>query len=164
MDDLEMCREAGRKAAHGWPKVADHITLDDHKLNSLFNFEQDILAIIDRDPKTLKRRHAFLEGFDSVASVIFKTGARDYNTIYIEGKRKEKFCSLLADIADTATSLKTAARLFPKDVSIAEGELSPLATTISYACVLGDMITAVMNIATDEDLKDAAREADHAQD
>lgn len=64
MDNLELCRQAGEKAARAWrqPRYHQDVTLDDHKLNSLFEFERD--SVISDRRERLKRRNAFLTGFD----------------------------------------------------------------------------------------------------
>lgn len=93
-----------------------------------------------------------------------KTNNVGQPVIHIEGERASKLFALLADMADTVSSLKTAAKLFPKESAIQEGELFPLTTTLGYACVLDDMAATVMSFANGDDLKDAGREARHAKE
>lgn len=63
MVNLEICREAGTKAAQDWLRARRKITLDDHKLDRLFEFERDIVTTADRMQR-LKCRNAFLAGFN----------------------------------------------------------------------------------------------------
>lgn len=79
--------------------------------------------------------------------------------IHIEGERASKFHSLLADIADAATSLKTASKLFPNSATISEGQMHPATTIMAFASALNDLVGDAMSIACDDDLK----EVDHAQ-
>lgn len=62
MDNLEICREAGVKAVYAWFSTHQKTSLDDHKLDRLFEFERDVVTTADRMQR-LKCRNAFLAGF-----------------------------------------------------------------------------------------------------
>lgn len=81
--------------------------------------------------------------------------------IRLEGERARKLHSKLADIADAATSLKTASKLFPNDAAITEGEMHPATTIMAFAIVLDNLIGDVMSLAQGDDLKHTAQEASH---
>lgn len=83
--------------------------------------------------------------------------------IHLEGARAAKFQSLLADIFETVVSLKTATKSFPA-MTIEHGEMHPTFTVAGFAETLNDKIGNAMDIASGDDLKEAAREARHAEE
>lgn len=79
------------------------------------------------------------------------------NTIHLEGERAAKLHFLLIDIFDTIVSLQTAAKQFPS-LTVARGEMHPTFTVEGFASALEAKVSTVMDMASGEDLKQAARE------
>lgn len=88
------------------------------------------------------------------------TATSNDGAIHLQGERAERFHSVLADVADAATSLRTAAKLFPNSVAIQEGQMHPTSTITAFSLALDDLVGELMAIACGDDLK--RQEASHA--
>ena len=65
--------------------------------------------------------------------------------------QKERMLSIIYDVFDVATSLKSAAPLFPKSTALESGEISASLTVKAFAAVLEKHIGTLLDIVNDED-------------
>ena len=65
--------------------------------------------------------------------------------------QKDRMLSIIYDVFDATTSLKSAAPLFPKGPVLAPGEISASVTVKALTAVIEKLVGSLLDIVSDED-------------
>lgn len=112
---IELARKAGSVAASDWDSDGP-ITIDDHRLRSLMNYERDVVQSSADDKNALPQWNAFLEAFDDEAHT---------SSISMDAARGKRFYRAFATLCDALDSLESMISLFPHSNGLGKGEIEP---------------------------------------